>query len=83
MTEHLMEHIEQALHIVETYQKLVAEKDDFTADEMRWVIDILVDTRDEIKRLRAENEELRAAFGQRLRDLVGDFLKNEERKRYR
>ena len=37
----------------------------------------------EVKRLREENEELRAAFGQRLRDLVGDFLKNEERKRYR
>lgn len=37
----------------------------------------------EVKRLRAENEELRAAFGQRLRDLVGDFLKNEDRKRYR
>ena len=37
----------------------------------------------EVKRRRAENEELRAAFGQRLRDLVGDFLKNEGRKRYR
>lgn len=37
----------------------------------------------EVKRLRAENEELRAAFGQRLRELVGDFLKNVERKRYR
>lgn len=52
--EILTKQIVQAIHIVESYQKLVAEKDDFTADEMRWVSDTLDATHVEIKRLRAK-----------------------------
>ena len=52
-------------------------------DELYRPVPIAPHLNAELRRLRKENEELRAALGQRLRDFMGNFLKNKDRKRYR
>ena len=51
-TDKLTKQIVQATHIVETYQKVMTGKDDFVADEMKWVSETLDAMHAEIKRLK-------------------------------